>query len=148
MCIKAWNHTVNVKQIIRVISRQLSTHSLIHVFSHPLIKVSFVTCWNAATIQDAWMGLIVDRFISILTSLAAFSNFIPLLSSSEYQFMKEFLIFLLNSSLPATFSGCSSPVHDAGTNLILISLSSSLSLNESVLCAANTSNKHSAFWQM
>jgi hypothetical protein len=63
------------------------------------------------------MGLIVDRFISILTSLAAFSNFIPLLSSSEYQFMKEFLIFLLNSSLPATFSGCSSPVHDAGTKL-------------------------------
>jgi hypothetical protein len=69
------------------------------------------------------MGLIVDSFISILTSLAAFPNFIPLLSSSEYQFIKEFFIFLLNSSLPSTSSGCSSPVHDAGTNLILISLS-------------------------
>jgi hypothetical protein len=34
---------------------------------------------------------------------------------------------------------------DAGTNVILISLSSSLSLNESVLFAANTSNKHSTF---
>ena len=34
-------------------------------YFHPLIKVSFVTCWNATTIQDAWMGLIVDSFISI-----------------------------------------------------------------------------------
>ena len=83
-------------------------------------------------VSDCLPGLIVDSFISILTSLAAFPNFIPLLSSSEYQFIKEFIIFLLNSSLQATSSGCSSPVHDARTNLILISLSSSLSLNESV----------------
>jgi hypothetical protein len=48
-------------------------HSLMHVFSHPLFKVSFVSCWNAATIQDAWMGLIVDNFIYISTSLAAYS---------------------------------------------------------------------------
>jgi hypothetical protein len=41
------------------------------------------------------------------TSLAAFPNCIPLLSSSEYQFIKELLIFLLHSSLPATYSGCS-----------------------------------------
>jgi hypothetical protein len=52
----------------------------------------------------------------------------PQIIYQEYQFVKEFLIFLLNSSLPATSSGCISPVHDAGTNTILISLSSSLSL--------------------
>jgi hypothetical protein len=91
VCVKAWNHTVsvNVQQLIRVI-----IVSNCDKFKRK-IKNSFINWYSDELSKGMKLGKA---------------------ASDWYETVYYQAHSCMNSSLPATSSGCSSRVHDAGTN--------------------------------